>query len=352
MSAHPIRVLVVDDSAFARKVLREILGASAGVEVVGVARDGLDALEQVAALAPDVMTLDLVMPNLDGLGVLAALPAERAPRVVIVSALDVQSDLGIAALEAGAVDVVHKPTPVATDRLYELAAELVAKVRAAADASPPRPLPPLIGRTRPAPPAPASIPAPRPPGAVQIVVVGASTGGPQALARLLAKLPGDLPVPVAIALHIPIGYTADLARRLDERSALCVVEASDGLELGPGLAVLARAGLHLRLERGKGSGRARLDAAPVHATYRPSVDVLFTSAVEAFGPGVVGVVLTGMGNDGCAGARAIHAAGGAVLTEAESSCVIYGMPRSAVEAGVSTAARPIDLMAEEILRWL
>jgi two-component system chemotaxis response regulator CheB len=354
MSAQPIRVLVVDDSAFARKVIREILGASAGIEVVGVARDGLDALEQIAALAPDVMTLDLVMPNLDGLGVLAALPAERAPHVVIVSVLDARSDLGIAALEAGAVDVVHKPTAVATDQLYELATELVVKVRAAAEASPARALPPLDGRSRPASPWPEAAPirAPRPPGAVQAVVVGASTGGPQALARLLAKLPGDLPVPVAIALHIPIGFTADLARRLDRRSTLRVVEAFDGLELHPGLAVLARAGLHLRLERGKGCGRARLVAAPVDTVYRPSVDVLFTSAVEAFGAGVVGVVLTGMGNDGCAGARAIHAAGGAVLTEAESSCVIYGMPRSAVEAGVSTAARPIDLMAQEILRWL
>lgn len=347
-----IRVLVVDDSAFVRKVLRELLSAEADIEVVGVARDGLEALEQIAAHAPDVITLDLVMPNLDGFGVLNMLPPASSghrPRVVVVSTHDVQSILGIAALEAGAVDVVHKPTALATDQLYQLGAELVAKVRAAGQARPPAPLPPPDPARRGA-KAPAA--RARRAGKAQVVVVGTSTGGPQALSRLVSDLPGDLPVPVAIALHIPIGYTADLARRLDQRSALEVVEASDGLLLRPGLAVLARAGIHLRLERGPEGLRARLDATPTQAPYRPSVDVLFRSALEAAGAGVVAVLLTGMGDDGCAGAKAIHAAGGTVLTEAESSCVVYGMPRSAVEAGASTVSRPLEGMAEEILRWL
>lgn len=340
----PIRVLVVDDSAFVRKVLRELLSAEADIEVVGVARDGLEALEQIASLDPDVLTLDLLMPDLDGLGVLAMLPAKRDLRVLAVST-EAQSALGIAALEAGALDVVHKPTRLATDELYAIGAELVAKVRAAAQARPPRHA------------APAKAPATRAAsaarsGAGRIVAIGTSTGGPQALSRLLGALPEDTPAPIAIALHIPVGYTADLARRLDQRSALTVVEASDGLALRPGLAVIARAGVHLRLEAEGEALRARLDAAPTDAVYRPSADVLLRSAAAVAGAGAVGVLLTGMGDDGCAGARAIHAAGGVVLTEAESSCVVYGMPRSAVEAGISTASRPIDRMAEEILRWL
>ncbi len=148
MTGRPIRVLVVDDSAFVRKVLRELLGANEGIEVVGTARDGLEALEQIAALTPDVITLDLVMPNLDGFGVLSMLPKERTPRVVAVSTHDAQSILGLAALEGGAVDVVHKPTALATDQLYQIGAELVAKVRAAGQAKAPSPLPPRPGRAR------------------------------------------------------------------------------------------------------------------------------------------------------------------------------------------------------------
>jgi len=348
MTGRPIRVLVVDDSAFVRKVLRELLNATEGIEVVGTARDGLEALEQIAALTPDVITLDLVMPNLDGFGVLSMLPKERTPRVVAVSTHDAQSILGLAALEGGAVDVVHKPTALATDQLYQIGAELVAKVRAAGQARAPSPLPPPEPQRRGA----AAMKHAPPRGTAEIVVIGTSTGGPQALARLLAALPGDLPVPIAMALHIPVGYTADLAKRLDQRSALDVVEAKNNLVLRPGLAVLARAGMHLRLQRRPEGLEARLDAMPVSSLYRPSVDVLFHSAVEAAGAGVVGVLLTGMGDDGCSGAQAICAAGGTVLTEAESSCVVYGMPRSAVEAGASTASCPLEGMAEEIVRWL
>lgn len=350
--AKPIRVLVVDDSAFVRKVLRELLSASPGIEVVGVARDGLEALEQIAALTPDVVTLDLIMPELDGFGVLAMLPKERRPRVVAVSTHEARSVLGLAALEAGAVDLVHKPTAIATDQLYDIGAELVAKVRAAGVARAPDPLPP--------PPEQRSTPVPSPaprahgprPIKAKVVVIGTSTGGPQALARLLSALPPDFPVPLAIALHIPPGYTADLARRLDQRCALHVVEASDGLVLRPGLVVLARAGMHLRLSGGADGPRAHVEASPRQMLYYPSVDVLFQSAAEVAGTGAIGVLLTGMGDDGCKGAQAIRAAGGVVLTEAESSCVVYGMPRSAVEAGASTASCAIDNMVEEILRWI
>ncbi|XXS74736.1 chemotaxis-specific protein-glutamate methyltransferase CheB [Sorangium sp. So ce131] len=336
-----IRVLVVDDSAFVRKVLRQVLSANPAIEVVDVALDGLDALEKIARLKPDVITLDLVMPNLDGLGVLGALPREGAPRVIVVSNAEADSELGVKALLGGAFDLVEKPTSLATDRLFGLADELVRKVIAAgAVAAVAR-----VTREAPRPPQPAPGVALAAAGRTRLVVVGTSTGGPQALTRLFTALPGDFPVPIVAALHIPAGYTESLARRLDEASAISVVEASDGLELRPGLAVVARGGTQLEVRR-------RLDRTSVHFAeasaahvYCPSVDLLFTSAAAEVGSGVLAVVLTGMGDDGLAGARAIHKEGGRILAESESSCVVYGMPRRVLEAGLAAAQAPIDEMA-------
>jgi two-component system chemotaxis response regulator CheB len=340
----PIRVLVVDDSAFARKVMREILQA-AGFEVVGIARDGLEALELIAELAPDVITLDLMMPNLDGIGVLRALPKERAPRVVVVSISNEESELGVEALQAGAVNIVQKPTALATDRLYELKNELVRAIEEAALARSLGPartqatLAPIGARTT----------------SCEIVVIGTSTGGPQALTRLLSSLPKDFPVPLAIALHIPAGYTEELSKRLDRACAIDVLEASDGLTLRPGLAVLARGGQHLKLARAL-SGRSELvvqvDHEPRTEPHSPSVDLLFETAAARSGAAVLGVVLTGMGNDGLRGARAIHAAGGKILTESEESCVVYGMPSVVKEAGISHAEARLEDMALAIARHL
>jgi two-component system chemotaxis response regulator CheB len=334
-------VLVVDDSAFARKVLRETLSVSRELEVVGVARDGLEALEKIAELKPDVVTLDLVMPNLDGLGVLRALPPEGGPRVVIVSISDSNSALGVEALQIGAIDLVQKPTALATDRLYELSSELVAKVIAAGGS-----------RRRLVAPAPAPRPLRVTEGRVRLLVVGTSTGGPQALTRLLTALPGDLPCAVAVALHIPAGYTESLARRLDDVSALRVFEASEGAALAPGSVAIARGGAHLRVRSGGGGLTTHLDSTPTASPFCPSVDVLFESAAAALGPAVLGVVLTGMGNDGVEGARAIQRARGRTLTEAESSCVVYGMPRAVVEAELSVGQAPIEDMADKILENL
>jgi two-component system chemotaxis response regulator CheB len=338
----PIRVLVVDDSAFARKVLREILRPPA-IEVVGIARDGLEALEQIALLKPDVVTLDMVMPNLDGIGVLQALPKENPPRVVVVSISDDESELGIAALQAGAVTIVQKPTALATARLYELEGDLTRAVKEAALAR--------IIAHRPvsrAPIMPALMRAPR----CQLVVIGTSTGGPQALSRLLPMLPKSFPVPIAIALHIPEGYTAELAKRLDRNSEINVVEANDGVVLRPGLAVLAQGGRHLKFKSGPHGLVACIDAEPRDELHAPSVDVMFESAVARLGGQVHGVVLTGMGSDGLRGARAIHAAGGLVLTEAEPSCVVYGMPAVVKDAGLSRAEALLDDMALTILTHL
>jgi len=330
----PIRVLVVDDSAFARKVLREVL-TGPEIEVVGIARDGLEALEQISLLKPDVITLDLVMPNLDGVGVLRALPAQNAPRVVVVSISNQESQLGAEALQLGAVTIVQKPTALATDQLYELRDALKSAVKLAARA---RNLPPAVAH---------AIRLPQRVQATQykLVVIGTSTGGPQALTSLLAAMPGDFPVPIAIALHIPFGYTEELAKRLDRGSALEVLEAAEGLELRPGRAVLAQGGFHLKVSRARSGLYVRVDSQPTSEPHAPSVDVLFESAVERVGAHVLGVVLTGMGNDGLRGAQRIHDAGGQILTEAEESCVVFGMPSVVKEAGLSRAEAPLRDMA-------
>jgi two-component system chemotaxis response regulator CheB len=341
----PIRVLVVDDSAFSRKVIRECLSDAPDIEVVGFARTGLEALERIAELSPDVITLDLVMPDLDGIGVLRTLSADGSPRVIVVSVSGSDTELGIAALQSGAIDLVQKPTSLANDRLYEMRADLLNKVRAAAIARPSR----LAAVASAAPAAPAALVAPR--HGMQVVVVGSSTGGPQALSRLLAAIPADFAAPLAIALHIPADYTEAMARRLDNTCAIDVVEAYDGLEMRPGLAVLARGGNHLKLHRDNDRVVCRVEVFPVMPFY-PSVDVLFRSAVEAYAGHVLGVVLTGMGNDGLDGSRAIRAAGGRIVTESESSAIVYGMPQVVHSAGLANGEAPLESIVDEILRQL
>lgn len=328
------RVLIVDDSAFARTTLAKLLRASTQVDVVATARDGADALEQIAALDPDVVTLDLNMPLVDGLTVLRTLAGAARPRVIVVSSSSSETELGLEALALGAVAVVAKPTALASERLREIDRELLATVLAAAE----RPAevrevaPPRAPRLEP----------------VELIVIGTSTGGPQALTRVLAGLPADLAAPVAIALHIPRGYTAGLAERLDGLSALTVVEATDGLVLRPGLAALAPGGSHLRIEREGTALVARVTSVPLRP-FTPSVDELFVSAARATGARTLGVVLTGMGDDGLSGARAIAAAGGLLLTEAAATCIVYGMPRCVHEAAIGAVPAPLELIAKEIV---
>lgn len=331
------RVLVVDDSAFARTVLARLLRAG-NLEVVATARDGSDALAKIDQLDPDVVTLDLTMPTVDGIGVLRALHGRARPRVIVVSMSSIETELGAEALALGAIDLVTKPTALASDRLTEIGDELVAKVTAAAQGY--RDAAVVVPAT------PATVPAP---AKVDLVMIGTSTGGPQALTRLMTSLPDTLRAPIAMVLHIPVGYTEALAARLDKASALHVVEASEGLELVAGMAVLARAGEHLAIRREQGALRARLHSQPTGA-FMPSVDELFKSGADAVGPRGLGVVLTGMGDDGLIGARAIAAAKGSLITEAASSCVVYGMPRVVQEARLGAASFPLDQIAGEIAR--
>jgi len=343
--ARVLRVLVVDDSAYVRKVVSQLLSRSPFLEVVGTARDGQEALEKAAELEPDVITCDLIMPNLDGLGFVREQMARRPIPIVIVSVASESGELVLNALDAGAVDIVQKPTALASERLMEIGDKLIATVKAAADAR--------LRRPAPADPAKAPRQPLAPKGLVDIVVLGISTGGPQALRALIPKLPAELPVPLAVVLHMPVGYTELYARKLDELSSLSVVEASEGLEVRPGTVLIAPAGRHLSMRRvGNGAVTTHLDVRPLDTPHRPSVDVLFQSAADVYAGRVLGVVMTGMGSDGREGSAWIKAKGGRILTEAEESCVVYGMPRSVVEAGLSDQSVELDRMADAILEQL
>ena len=335
-----VRVLVVDDSAYVRKVMRQILSRSPFIEVVGAARDGRDALELAEELEPDVITCDLIMPELDGVGFIRRQMAQRPIPIVVVSIASESGELVLAALDAGAVDFVQKPTALATDRLLEIGDDLIEKVKGAA-------------RARPVVAAAEVTPAVHPAAATHafdIVVIGISTGGPQALKMLIPKLPADFAVPIAIVLHMPVGYTELYARKLNEQSALTVVEAQGGEVVSPGYVYIAPAGRHLTLRRnGANQVVTYLDVRPLDTPYRPSVDSLFHSAADVYGPRVLALVMTGMGSDGREGSAWIKAKGGTVLTESEASCVVYGMPRSIVEAGLSDAEVRLDDMADAVL---
>jgi two-component system, chemotaxis family, protein-glutamate methylesterase/glutaminase len=341
-----VRVMIVDDSAYVRKVVTQMLGRSPFIEVVGTARDGEEALEMAAELDPDVITCDLNMPQMDGVTFVREQMARRPVAIIIISIAAGAGEQVLAALDAGALDFVQKPTALATERLMEMAEELVDKVKVAAQA------PRRAVRS-----ALSTLAAPLVQGhagrsAYDIVVMGVSTGGPQALKAIIPRLPVDFPVPVAMVLHMPVGYTEMYAQKLDELSRLHVVEAGEGELVEAGTVFLAPAGRHLSLRREGAEVRTHLDVRPLDTPHRPSVDALFQSAAEVYGDRVLGVVMTGMGSDGRDGAAWIKARGGGILTEAEESCIVYGMPRSVVEAGLSDAAVPLERIAQAIMERL
>jgi two-component system chemotaxis response regulator CheB len=265
--------------------------------------------------------------------------------VVVVSMSDTQGDLAITALREGALELVQKPTSLANDRLYDLSDELTRKVTAAASArvSAPRARLPLLTP---------ALPAVHTPPRHELVIIGASTGGPQAVGALLAALPSDFPVPIAVVIHIPPGFSQSLAEHLDRDCQIAVAEASNGASLRPGLALVARAGEHLSFERTPDGYRARVGSAPAGHLHRPSLDVTMSSAAAvAVGP-VLGIVLTGMGSDGLEGARAVQQKGGTLLTQTEASCVVYGMPRVVWEEGIATAEASIEEMPALLAKHL
>ena len=338
-----VRVLVVDDSAYVRKVVKQMLSRSPFLEVVGTARDGKEALELVEKLQPDVVTLDLIMPRMDGVTFLREQMVRRPLPVVVVSITSEDGELMLQALEAGAIDMVQKPTALATEKVFEMGDELIAKVKAAAGARPtslaPKSLPNVIP-----PPMPQ-----RRNGAVDVVVIGVSTGGPQA--RQVSDSPVAREPPSSACDGTPHAawIYCIVCASLNEISQLEVAEAHEGDLLRPGIALLAPAGRHLSFHRAAdGAVSAHLDLRPLDTLHRPAVDVLFHSAAEVFGGRVLGVVLSGMGSDGTRGAAWIERKGGLIFTEAEETCVVYGMPRSVAEAGLSDRSVPLTAMGQAI----
>jgi two-component system chemotaxis response regulator CheB len=314
---------------------------------VGTARDGREALELVEQLDPDVVTCDLIMPELDGVGFVREQMRRRPLPIIIMSIASETGEAALTALDAGAVDFVQKPTALATEKIFEVSDELVEKVKSAAG----------IPMARVKISAPAAEAAQQQSAAsavtrrelVDVVVIGISTGGPQALKQLIPQLPADFPAPLAMVMHMPVGYTEMYAKKLDEQSPLEVREAREGDVMRAGLALLAPAGRHLTFRRlAGGEVAAHLDSRPFDLPHRPAVDVLFQSAAEVYRQRVLGVVMTGMGSDGRAGSAWVKAQGGLVYTESEETCVVYGMPSSVVEAGLSDRSVPLDQMAQAI----
>lgn len=335
-----MRVVVADDSRLMRRILADALGRQ-GFDVVATAADGDEALDACRAHRPDAMTLDLHMPGLDGIGVLRALKqgkAEPVPVVVVSAFSPAHRARAVDALAEGAFELVAKPT--FGEPLDSFTSELGRKVGEAAHS----------GRVR----RPAAKPIARRPehrrtavAGKKVVVIACSTGGPKALGELLPKLPSPLGTGTLIVQHMPPGFTASLATRLDSTSPLSVREAAGGETIEPGVALLAPGGAHLRIGLDR---HARLsDDAPVGGL-RPRADITIEDAASLFGPRMVLVVLTGMGRDGLEGAQAVRRAGGRILVEAESTCTVYGMPRAVAEAGLADEVLPLDELATAIAR--
>jgi two-component system chemotaxis response regulator CheB len=350
MSTTTPRVVVADDSALMRRIVSNSL-SRAGLNVVGAAKDGDEALALCQRENPDVMTLDLAMPGLDGLGVLRALRGggtSMLPVVVVSAFSPTQGARAVDALAEGAFEL--QPKPAVGEALDEFATSLVAKVRLAAESRGgrrPRRGAPLAARRPAAGRARVTTP-PRPAvrsSVAKTVVIATSTGGPRALAALLPKLPSPLGKGTVIVQHMPPGFTGSLAARLDRASKLNVREASGGESLDPRTALLAPGGRHLRIAR---DGRTSLTEEPEVGGLRPRADLTIKDAAEAFRDRLVLVVLTGMGNDGLAGARDVRRLGGRILAESRDTATVFGMPRAIVEAQLADDVMPLDRLAEAI----
>jgi len=364
----PVKVLVVDDSALMRQLTARLLGAHSGIQVIGTAVDGRDALEKIADLRPDVVSMDVEMPCMDGLTSLRRVMRENPLPVIMFSTLTaLGARATVEALAAGAVDFVTKPQNPA--QIGPMVDELAGKIRVAAAISPSRfarrppaaprpvlPAPPSAaalapGQTRRA----ASAPAHCPPGRTRIVVIGCSTGGPAALHQVVPALSRDFPVPVVVVQHIPVGFSGPLAEHLDRKSHLRVCHAQDGDAAVPGRVLVAPAGYDLTFRGRPGNVVIALDKGGVPVPpggFRPSVDLVMASAARVFGDAAMGVLMTGMGRDGALGMKEIKKYNGRTIAEAESSCVVFGMPRAAIEAGAADRVAPLPRIVSEIISML
>jgi two-component system chemotaxis response regulator CheB len=353
-----LKVLVIDDSAYHRRTLSRIIAETPGFELAGTAGDGEEAIKKVVTLKPDLVTLDLEMPRMDGFTFLRWLMSTHPRPTLVVSSRESNKSV-FRALELGAADFVLKPVSYASEKLGQIEGEVIAKLREIAAARPEK----LAQRARQlAVEKPAPAPAPRDParkragvptaaGRYRCVAIGASTGGPPALQQVLTALAADLPAAVVIAQHMPEGFTRMFAERLDRIVGLRVREAQGDEELVPGLVLLGPGGKNLTVQsRADGRVFSRLEAPAPTDRYVPSVDRLLASASAAYGSGLVSVVLTGMGDDGALGTRAVRAAGGLTIAEAEESCVVFGMPREAIRTGTVQRVLPLPEIGAAIAR--
>jgi two-component system chemotaxis response regulator CheB len=348
-----IRVLIVDDSTVARRFLTNVIAADPMLEVVGTAPNGSIALQKIALLSPQVVTMDIEMPEMSGLEALAAIRRTNPTLpVIMVSSLTERGAVAtLEALSLGATDYVTKPSRTAVGGDFEkdqFARELLPKLkglsrsRAGGALAPNATLHPLA---RPAISAPA-----RAAQRIDVVAIGVSTGGPNALAELIPALPADFPVPIVIVQHMPPLFTKLLSERLAAKSAIRVREAVAGDALGAGLAIIAPGNHHMAVVRAEGGKQVGLNQGPLENSCRPSVDVLFRSVSEAYGAGVLAVVMTGMGQDGLHGCEAVRERGGQIFVQDEKSSVVWGMPGFVAEAGLADEILPLNQLATVITR--
>jgi two-component system chemotaxis response regulator CheB len=348
-----IRVLVVDDSALMRQMISDILNSDKGIEVMTTARDGEDAIKKVTELKPDVVTLDVEMPRLDGLHALGYIMSEIPTPVVMVSAYTQKgAEATFRALEYGAVDFVPKPSgPVSRD-IRTVGDELIAKVKVAARVDldtlnfiRPKRIPEGL-KVKPK----KIIPE------VRVIAIGASTGGPRALGQILPQLDPDIPAALLIVQHMAKGFTKTFAARLNREAKIEVKEAEAGERIEPGKALIAPGGYHMAVRRevtgNKAPGVIRLNQEPPVYGLRPTVDSMMLSAAEIYGDKTVGVILTGMGRDGAKGMKAIKDDKGKTIAQDKDTCVAYGMPKAAVEEGAVDKIVPLDKIPQEIMKAL
>jgi two-component system chemotaxis response regulator CheB len=351
-----IRVVVVDDSALVRSLLTEIINRQPDMQCVGAAADPIAAREMIRELDPDVITLDVEMPRMDGLEFLSRLMRLRPMPVVMVSTLTEQgAEITLRALELGAIDFVAKPRIGVSQGLNELSTDIVEKIRVAAAAqvrrlATPAPVPAGSSATAGA-PARAMAPLPRLSSTEKIICIGASTGGTEAIREVLMPMPADAPA-IVITQHMPPGFTTSFATRLDGLCKIRVAEARDGERILPGHAYIAPGGRHLRIDR-SGSNYVAVveDTEPVNR-HRPSVEVLFKSCARVIGPNAIGIMLTGMGADGASAMREMKDAGSYNYVQDEASCVVFGMPRMAIQHGAAHEVLPLNQIAPAVLARL
>ena len=348
-----IRVLVVDDSAVVRQIFERELSRDPALEVIGTAPDPYVARDKIVELKPDVVTLDVEMPKKDGLATLEYLMRMTPVPVIMVSSLTQEgAQVTMKALSAGAVDFIAKPSGHISLNMKDVTADLVAKVVAASTAriGPIRAVeerPPVVV----SPPREASVRPALQKGRPAIVAIAASTGGPRALQHVLSQLPGTFPLPIVVVQHMPKDFTGSFANRLDSISALHIMEGSESLDLQPGMAVIAPGGYHMLVRRKlSGTYYCSLSDMPPLLSVKPSANILFLSVADEVGGNVIGVILTGMGRDGTDGAIALHAKGAHIIAESQETCVVYGMPKAAAEAGIVHELLPLHEIPEAIMR--